>query len=84
MDWIFTEIQKLNVANVLAIGAMIYFTYSRLCNKIEKSHDSLSVRIDNLQETVTDIDRRVCRIEGALQSKDCCILKSESTIKKAE
>jgi hypothetical protein len=31
-----------------------------------------------------DLDRRLCRIEGALSSKDCCMLKDEQKMKKAE
>ncbi len=44
---------------------------------------SLTTRIENLAEEVKDIDRRLCRIEGALSSKDCCMLKDER-MKKAE
>lgn len=52
---------------LIAIGAMLYIFYSRLDGKIEK-----------LSEKVEDIDRCLCRIEGAMSVKDCCILKAES------
>jgi hypothetical protein len=45
---------------------------------------SLSKRIDDLAEEVKDIDRRLCRIEGALSAKECCMLKDEQKLKKVE
>lgn len=36
---------------------------------------SLGNRIDKLDEKITDIDRRLCRLEGAFSSKDCCMIK---------
>lgn len=30
-----------------------------------------------LREEVRDIDRRLCRIEGAMTNKDCCMLKHD-------
>jgi len=34
----------------------------------------LFFRIDKLDEKLTDVDRRLCRLEGAFSSKECCIL----------
>ncbi len=45
---------------------------------------TLTARFDNLAEEVKDIDRRLCRIEGALSSKDCCMLKDDQKLRKAE
>jgi len=41
-------------------------------------------KIEKLDEKVTDIDRRLCRLEGAFSAKDCCRLSDERQIKKAE
>lgn len=46
--------------------------------------DRVENRIDKLDEKVTDIDRRLCRLEGAFASKDCCMIKDSSQIEKAE
>lgn len=35
-------------------------------------------RIDKLDEKLTDVDRRLCRIEGAMMSKECCMLSSSN------
>lgn len=37
-----------------------------------------------LDDKVTDIDRRLCRIEGAMAAKDCCMLKDERKLRKVE
>lgn len=40
--------------------------------------------LSKLDDKVTDIDRRLCRIEGAMAAKDCCMLKDERHMRKAE
>ena len=45
---------------------------------------SINSRIEKLDEKVTDIDRRLCRLEGAFSSKDCCMIKDSSQMRKAE
>ena len=32
-------------------------------------------QIGKLDEKLTDVDRRLCRLEGAFASKDCCVIK---------
>ena len=41
-------------------------------------------RIDKIDEKLTDVDRRVCRIEGSLSSRGFCLLKDEIFLKKTE
>lgn len=45
---------------------------------------SLNNRIEKLDEKITDVDRRLCRLEGAFSAKDCCILKEDSHSKRAQ
>lgn len=45
---------------------------------------NLNARMDKLDEKITDIDRRLCRIEGAMAAKECCVLKEERQYRKAE
>ncbi len=53
----------------------------RLTNRTDSVETNLSNRIDKLTEVVTDIDRRLCRLEGAFTSKDCCMLKADHSHK---
>lgn len=39
---------------------------------------------DKMDEKITDIDRRLCRLEGAFSSKDCCMIKDDKYHQKAE
>lgn len=41
-------------------------------------------KIDKLDEKVTDIDRRLCRLEGAFSAKECCRIQDERNFKQAE
>lgn len=45
---------------------------------------NLNNRLDKLDEKLTDVDRRLCRLEGAFSSKNCCMIKEERSLKKAE
>jgi len=106
MEYFLEQVNQLNVPQLVAMGLMFWYTYSRLNNKIDaigtkldgkieavdtkltnqmsKLEDKLSYQIQKLDEKVTDIDRRVCRMEGAFNNKDCCMIKDSSQLKKAE
>lgn len=73
MDWISQQISTMNVAQLIAIAAFFRVFYNRLGKKIDK-----------LDEKITDIDRRLCRLEGAFSSKDCCIMNDHRINEKAE
>lgn len=55
-----------------------------LWNSMNRGFELLSVRIDKLDEKLADVDRRLCRLEGAFTSKDCCMIKDERHMRKAE
>lgn len=40
-------------------------------------HSSAMAEIKLLREDVRDIDRRLCRLEGAFSNKDCCMLRHD-------
>ncbi len=79
MDWI-SYAQQIDVANLIAIAVVSLIGYRFMGKKIDK----LEVKVDKMQETITDIDRRLCRLEGAFQAKECCLLKSDLQHKVAE
>ena len=56
----------------------------KLNDKIDKLDEKLSVKIDKLDEKLMDADRRLCRLEGAFASKDCCVIKESSNRKIVE
>ena len=45
--------------------------------KVDQRFEKVDQQLDKVREEVKDIDRRLCRIEGALSSKDCCMLKDD-------
>jgi hypothetical protein len=49
--------------------ALMLIMWHNLNSRIEHVENSLGTRIDKLDEKVTDIDRRLCRLEGAFSSK---------------
>ena len=53
-------------------------------DKIDKTNLILCVKIDKLDEKLTDVDRRICRLEGAFASKDCCMIKDDKFHRNAE
>lgn len=74
---------------VVGGGFTIYFgilisMWGSINSKIDGLDQRLSNKIDKLDEKVTDIDRRICRLEGAFASKDCCMIKDERRLPKAE
>jgi len=77
--------KQINIGQLIAMGLMLWFFYSRLDGKIDKGNKSLSERIDKLSDKVDDIDRRLCRIEGSLATQGHCLFSHQNVIeKKAE
>jgi len=77
-------LENINIGNLICIAGMFWFFYSRLGVKIDKVETKLEKKIDQLDEKVTDIDRRLCRLEGAFSAKECCMIKEDQNLKKAE
>lgn len=74
----------LNFALMLIIWNSLNARIDASEKKIEDKFARLEDKFDKLDEKVTDIDRRLCRIEGALSAKDCCMLKEDKQLKRAE
>jgi len=52
--------------------------------EINKLDNKINYKIDKLDEKLTDVDRRLCRLEGAFSSKDCCMIKEDNQMRKIE
>ena len=69
------------------LGTGFTFVFGLMClmwSGLNKRFDRVDQRIDKLDEKLTDVDRRVCRMEGAFSNQECCVIKSDSQLKKAE
>jgi hypothetical protein len=62
----------------------LYILNEKTNAKLDRLELKVDKRSDALDEKLTDVDRRLCRLEGAFASKDCCMIKESSAIKKAE
>ncbi len=67
----------------LVFGLMLVL-WNAMNQRFDNLEKSLVSKIDKLDEKLTDVDRRLCRLEGAFSSKDCCMIKDERTLRKAE
>ena len=38
-------------------------------------HSCMTKQMSEMRSDIKDIDRRLCRLEGAFASKDCCMIK---------
>jgi len=68
------------LAIVVPICGLMSWIYSRL----DKRFDKIDQRFDRLEEKVEDIDRRLCRLEGAFSAKECCVIKEDRHYRRAE
>lgn len=95
MDMFIQAIAKLDIATIIVLLGGVYLMNRSLRSEIEakfekfeakldKRFEAIDRRFDSVDEKITDIDRRLCRLEGAFASKDCCMIKDSSQIKKAE
>jgi hypothetical protein len=98
MDEIVKLTQSIDIGTLIVMGVMLWFMYGRIDRRFDAMNRDMNQRFEQVehrfvqmeqtlgkvQETVTDMDRRLCRLEGAFQSKDCCYLKSDSQQKTAQ
>ena len=59
---------------------LMFYMFHKLDNRI----DRLSNRIDKLSDKVDDVDRRICRIEGALATQGHCLFSQSKQDRKTE
>jgi hypothetical protein len=88
MEMFLEAIAKMDVATIVIVLGGMYLMNKSNKAEMNSMFDKLDAKIDKrcdaLDEKITDIDRRLCRLEGAFASKDCCMIKDSSQVKKAE
>ncbi len=84
-------IAQFNPMQILALLAMFWIFRKSLDKKFEaiekliekkfdavdKRFDAVDRRFERIEEKALDIDRRLCHLQGAVLSKDCCVLKED-------
>jgi hypothetical protein len=68
----------------LSLMIVMWNNLNSRMDKLDSRMDKLEGQIGKLNDTVNDIDRRLCRIEGAFASRDFCGLRNQDDVKKAE
>jgi len=86
MDNIELIVHSINILLwAMAGGFTVIFSLMLIIwSSINNVKKDLSAIIGKLDDKVTDIDRRVCRIEGALNNKEGCVIKASNELRKAE
>ena len=78
---------KLSIENLIAMLAMFWIFYSLLTKKFEKidnRFEKIESDIKELRNDMKEMRTSLNRLEGALMSKECCMLKPDNQMKKAE
>lgn len=84
MDIPVESMSALSKETLIAMLSMFVFFYWLISRKIDKFESRCEDRFNRLESKVTDIDQRLCRLEGAFMNKDCCMIKDDRQMKKAE
>lgn len=90
-DTMLQFLQDINLGQLIGMALMFWFFYIRMEEKIEKNKKELkheieksNDKIDKLSEKVEDVDRRLCRIEGSLQTHGHCLFNQTKNEHKAQ
>ncbi len=94
-DLVVELLRNINISQLIAVGVMLWFFYSRLDSKIDKSkselkddmsklRSELKGDINKLADKVEDVDRRLCRIEGSLATQGHCLFHQTQHEKKVD
>jgi septation ring formation regulator EzrA len=92
MDWLQVLAMIASIVTIIGGGgAWIWSRLDRRFDQIDKKFDKIDQRFDKIEDDIKDIRNdmkelrtSVNRLEGAIYSKDCCMLKEEKQTKKAK
>ena len=94
--WRFAQIvMSLIGIQTVVLGGIFAFLWNNLSKRIDdlstkidrnetKFNAKLDSKIDTLQHSLNELDKRIYGIETILHMKDCCVLKQDENLKKAE
>ena len=71
-------------ALMLAMWNNIHNSISGSESRLTKRIDDQGKKIDEVNTKVAELDKRLYGIETVLHMKDCCVLKQDQNLKKAE
>ena len=80
MEIPFDLLAKVDLTNLLAMAAMFWVFNWHLNAKFDK----IDRRFDKLENDMKEIRTSLNRLEGAFMNKDCCMIKDDRNLKKAE
>lgn len=80
------------VGSAAGAAGLMYMFLRNFKTDVRDQIIKLDQKIDKLDEKLThgmtvlliDVDRRLCRMEDAFSSKECCRIQDERQLKKAE
>lgn len=84
MDQFIELLKEINIAQVFVLFAGGWVFYNRLKNELSTKIDKLEAKVEDLDTKVEDIDRRLCRIEGSLQTHGHCLFNQSKTEQKVQ
>ena len=84
MDQYIELLKEVNVIQILIILSGFWIFYTRLDKKIEQLDEKISGKIEQLSGKIEDVDRRLCRIEGSLQTQGHCLFNQPNIEKKVQ
>ncbi len=79
MDY-FKLLEQVNIAQIVLILGGMWMFYNRLDAKIEK----LGARMDKLEARMTALEHAMVEVKTILRFKECCMIKDDNQVKKAE
>lgn len=65
-DSVLNIINEMNIAQLVAIGIMIWISYNRLNGKIERSEQKLEKKIGDLENRIGSVEKRLNNVENRL------------------
>lgn len=75
----------------ITVGFILLWTFNRLdrsvkelSNRMGQMQHSANNTKKSLQESINQLDKRLYGVETLLHMKDCCVLKQDQDLKKAE
>lgn len=68
----------------VVLGGILAFIWNNLSKRVDHLENKMENKFDGLSHQISDVDKRLYAVETMLHLKDCCMLKDDRKLSKAE
>lgn len=74
----------IQTAIIIALMSAMWYSMCRALDKIDAKFEKIDGKFDTITRDINEMKERIAKVETLLHMKECCVLKDDAQLKKAE